>query len=374
MTIYTCACCITLATGKCRLQRSILLFSITYPLIWFFLPDFGEVMLWKTGSIVYLWTTTFALTWLIPYRLLLIEKNNTNWGPYTTAAFTLFSSMVGNGMEHTSFCVLLMAGAAVILCMHQKISVPSWAWWGLGGLLVGWILLMVAPGNFERASNLESLSITSLLQNIEKIARYAITPFIIFPLIYILSRLHAAKFNFRHLPSPILIAVFFIFFGLLNLGALVFSPYIPNRAFSPSFFIILCGIIALLNYCIDDTTQTLVPYSDTRIQINKYIFAYALSSIVIFFAISTTRTVRIFLIERSNYIEMMRSLNEFKNSGEQNIVLQEYPAKVNPKNYHIGQRLSEDPNHWINICFAKCNGINSVKIVKTDIPHQEKTQ
>lgn len=114
---------------------------ITAALVFLFAPVFGQTVLWETGSCNYLWTTSIILFFLYLYRK---EKIN------ATLLFFI-GVLAGWTNENTG-------GALILLCLffigcryvrHQHPDVGQWT--GMIGALIGFILLLKAPGNQIRA-------------------------------------------------------------------------------------------------------------------------------------------------------------------------------------------------------------------------------
>lgn len=359
MTLSIFLCCIILGSGKCSWQKALVLFSIAYLLIWFFVPSFGEVMLWRTGSIVYLWTTTALLAWLVPYRLLL-EGNSSRWSAPRTVAFAAFSLMAGNGMEHTSFCVFLMASAILLVLVRRKASIPAWAWWGLGCLLAGWILLMAAPGNYARAGNIGWPTVSLIVKHSLKICKFLLEPFIALPALYVIGSIFYCRKTRGPIQSSIAMSTFFIFFGILNMLALIPTPLIVERALAPSYFIILCGILSLLSYFFRHSNLQRFAQFFTEHSETKMGMAYISLAIVLLFATSSANTIWSYYREANNYASTIKIIEDSKRAGNFDISLPESPTKPDPRNYYFGKRLSPNATYWGNACFARCYGLNSI--------------
>jgi hypothetical protein len=139
------------ATGG-RKKDKPLLYALLALLVFLFAPLFGQTCLWETGSCNYLWTTSIVLTFLLPYRLQLEEnppakkKNFWIW-------FLLLGIIAGWTNENTGGALILMVLLILLQLRrnHQKISI--WMFSGLMGSILGYAMLILAPGNKVRAQD-----------------------------------------------------------------------------------------------------------------------------------------------------------------------------------------------------------------------------
>lgn len=132
--------------------------------LWFLLPRFGENVLWLTGSINYLWGITLILTFMIPYRYFFTTNKMMNWQqklPHwlTRSIFFIFGLLAGWTNESASFALIIFLAVIIFLdfkdksiCFrHRPYNFPG-AISGLIGALSGFCFMILAPGNFARAT------------------------------------------------------------------------------------------------------------------------------------------------------------------------------------------------------------------------------
>lgn len=144
--------------------RTGLLLSVVF-FCWFCLPTFGETAIWLVGSCNYLWMTTFVLGFLLPYRLAAagaapawLQKGGTR-----SLLMFIFGIIAGWTNENTGMILLLASGSAAMYCWKKR-QFASWMLWGFAGALLGYGLLLGAPGNYSRMLTAEQGNY-SLLQN-----------------------------------------------------------------------------------------------------------------------------------------------------------------------------------------------------------------
>ena len=135
--------------------RDLPLFFIVLAAVWFGLPAFGETVYWRTGADAYLIASLLALLFLLPYawwarqaavRRNLLHKTASAIGMFL---FGLFSGMNG---EQTGMMLLLAVPYWAVARLRQpdQPRLPAWAVAGYLGLLIGYLISALAPGNAAR--------------------------------------------------------------------------------------------------------------------------------------------------------------------------------------------------------------------------------
>ncbi|MBQ9334758.1 MAG: hypothetical protein IJS12_10540 [Lachnospiraceae bacterium] len=133
--------------------------SILYLFIWFFMPAFAEVVTWTTGCITYLWMNTVVLGFGLIYYRDYAGYSDKDESPGSVSQTILrFVLMVLLGFcaglsTETGACTLVFA-LFLYVCRavrgHHKIRADRIA--GIVSALVGFAVLMLAPGNRVRAT------------------------------------------------------------------------------------------------------------------------------------------------------------------------------------------------------------------------------
>lgn len=117
-------------------------FGLVALLLWWLPRDIGEVALWKTGAIDYLWAVTGEL-WVLRWMLAGNRSSNV-W-------HVLFSFVIATFLETISALVSALLVVFCLWCRRTRRRAPV----GLAaGHVIGTVGLLVAPGNFVRAGML----------------------------------------------------------------------------------------------------------------------------------------------------------------------------------------------------------------------------
>ena len=115
--------------------------------MWLSLPHFGEVAVWKSGSTVYLWSGFFVLLFLLPYNLWAAGK--LHWGAGMALPMFLAGILGGWSVENFAVTAVLLAWGSVWYARRKR-ALSAWMMSGAVGVLVGFLLLLAAPGNWAR--------------------------------------------------------------------------------------------------------------------------------------------------------------------------------------------------------------------------------
>lgn len=120
-------------------------------------PFFGTVFLWLTGSCNYLWGTVLALT------PLLIDKNAQEegffaktWHGWIALPVCFFAGWTNENTACGVLALMMLMQAGRVI---QKKQVAHWQWATLAAQAAGTAVMLLAPGNFSRASSYETGSV-----------------------------------------------------------------------------------------------------------------------------------------------------------------------------------------------------------------------
>ena len=148
--VHLCDLMTAHAVGK-KENNSWQIFCLTALMIFLFAPLFGQTCLWETGSCNYLWTTMIVMQFLLNYRLADAgDARDHSW-------LLMFLAGIPAGWtnENTGGALILMILFLMFIQYLQK-SIRPWMVSGLAGSLLGFVMLLIAPGNKVRAQDFVS--------------------------------------------------------------------------------------------------------------------------------------------------------------------------------------------------------------------------
>lgn len=203
-------------------------------------PYFGTVFLWLTGSCNYLWGTTLSL---LP---LLILRNATENGCFARRGVwrilaVMISFFAGWTNENTAVAVFFILLMRLVLRKINRKHPAAWQWTMLAAQGLGMAFMLVAPGNYARATNVDNASAFPLriVEVLGYTAVYLGVPII--AVLLLLGLLRALGLHARTAQVGMLLLS-----ACLGALALIASPVISDRSYTGPFALALAAALTLL--------------------------------------------------------------------------------------------------------------------------------
>ena len=311
----------------------------------------GEVALWKTGSVGYLWGVTLELAILTPFFAYVRNKIYPFTNKYLILAFYFVSLIASMFLEHLSLAV---SAVVLYICLDSKLNkknIPKFLVVSLALHLVGTFLLIFSKGNFARALLEQTLPLSERIitnLNLFYVQGTLGWVLVLFWIIALTNKLFLG--NVRK-------SVIWLIFSLASITILsfAFSPtelsFNYRTAFPFEIFIIL-AIVYLAKFmpkiAIFEITILLILSVNT---LGHGITAYKNS-------LNIHRQVS----QRAEIIESLKKRGEdlliVPRISLQNGNILNEPELINK--YKYISDLRSDPNHWINTCYASAIGLNKI--------------
>lgn len=317
------------------------IFILTALALWFFIPEFVSLTAWITYSCVYLWTTLLTILFIYPYYK--SYRDSSFKGSYlkSTGLF-LFGIVAAWSNENLSFMLIAFIVLLLTLMKFQKKQIPNWMVCGLLGTLIGFALLILAPGNFSRMNNFE-FYILSRIKNLVLNYVYFLT---LISLIYTALGYYYLKRTQSNKNKDILFASA-LFFVSAHLGSLVMIafPIFPARSlFAPITFIIIANGILFANLSLSKKH-----YFRTNI--------IALSIGILMFCVDYADKHKYLVYFDDLWLRREAFLLEQKSKGILDIV---YTEDLVFHEDFILFDFKRFPDGWPNVDYARYYGVNSV--------------
>jgi hypothetical protein len=130
-------------------------FLLTTALLWLGIPVPSETVVQTTGAIAYLFPTTFGLGFLTLFRCMRdrSQLGKVSSAGYPTCIVWLFTGIVvGTSNEQLVVGIVFLLTCWGLMLWRDKklINLPFETWCGFIGLIIGAIILILAPGNYVR--------------------------------------------------------------------------------------------------------------------------------------------------------------------------------------------------------------------------------
>ncbi|MDX2086584.1 MAG: DUF6056 family protein [Kofleriaceae bacterium] len=242
----------TMALGRwlsLRRGEDALAFVTVTAIVAWCVPQFGPMLFYRPFFANYVVGLFLQLLWLVPFRLQLVEPRAWRvwWSPL------LFALGLAAGMcnEHVG-PAFIGAGALVTgYCVKRGDGVKPWMLLGLVGLIVGYALLMLAPGQTARygglaqqAGALERILDRGIAANVRVLG--ALGLHLMWALPWLVLGVVGRRVTS---PAPLSATTRLAFFGLAAMGllttlVLLGSPKIGPRLYLHSVSLLACALAA----------------------------------------------------------------------------------------------------------------------------------
>lgn len=344
------------AEGTC--WKDLLLLAGSLSAMWLFTPAFGEIYLWKTGSVNYSWGLALDLAFLYPYFRAYTDGKETDTGMCAENAnikrlrygcavnesknrichilFCLLAFVTGAWSENGGTAVLCAGGLTGLLIWIKEKKFPGTLFAAYIFALLGFAFLMTAPATSGRTGT----DISENIWYLRVLARkFLPVPAGVYALLFVLANIGKTEKKVTVFSAILVVAAGF------SLAVFIFAAYIPNRGFMIAVsFLILADVILL--------SQML----RTRIGICTVVIP--VMAILLFFCSFPKGAKDIYYL-----YEMQRQresiIGTAMASGEREVTI---PRFVTETDYPAcpEEELSTDSSDWYNDLVARYYGLLSV--------------
>lgn len=329
----------TLAVGR-GLPNPVLLTLLLFA-FWAFQPDFGQVFLWLTGSVNYLWCGVFSLLWLLP--LVRRFRDETEPGMATRILFVVFSFPVGAYSENGTVALvaawLAFAAADFFFCRRRP---ALWLWLGLASMLGGFAYMMSAPA--ETVNKSAEMTLPVLLANFVETGRMYLRfwPLLVsFAVFYALALYRKVDLKTR------LLSLVLLFGSLAGQFVLTFAMYCAGRSMHIALVLLLLSDAVLL--------ARLYDLPGRNVLIAALLAGMCFMARSWFVGLPDIRDTHYLLQYNEDFIADCAA------RGEREVQLWRPYAKTSWSALEgLAYLNPEDPNDWPNVYMAKFYGVDKV--------------
>lgn len=341
--------------------------------LWAFVPGFSDVFFWLTGACIYLWPALFLLTFLLPfiYKYYIPQRKIERTWIFSVGIFFL-GIVAGCGNEN-SICWIILVLMLFLFSNRKNGNTEKWMFTGIAGLIIGYAILMLAPGNVARiyaghGSNWLNLEILKHHFSILMIVLLfqAFLWFFSLKSVYKISKEQHSNSSLSLQKDLLLVhTLLVISFGMS--ATMLLSPEFPIRSGFPGTIplVIATGILLRVQ-------------NENHIELIQYGAKKILGTLsVLFFLVSASVTIYNYYEKQLHVQKILASVDQLKQLP-QNQVLRVQPfSPVSFKEnlvsgLHIpNYDLDEDESNWKNVAFARYYGIKGICKMKINETQEE---
>jgi hypothetical protein len=144
-------------------------------------PGITEVSFWATGATQYMWGAGIALGFLVPFRFVLEGRIVIRDTRENAVLMYVIGGLVGLVQETIVPSVIGLLAILWLVCARRGTRLPAWFYTGMAGVVAGFLVFMVAPGNYRRAANAgEHLWNLTLVERLVDVAPYLFKKFVVY--------------------------------------------------------------------------------------------------------------------------------------------------------------------------------------------------
>ena len=333
--------------------------------LWAFTPGFTPVFLWLTGACNYLWTCVLLLGFVIPYiKKYYFPEEQTDDRSLFAAVMFLFGLVAGWTNEN-SVCWLIVTLFLFLLQLHKKNrNIDNWMYAGLTGLVIGYVLLVFAPGNILRLHLIHGFErgvLQIIRTNCSTFLKVVICQlflwYFLLRFFYGAAQVTSVVANLRK--ERLLVSVF----AIISLGmtaVMLLAPEFPERSgiFGTIWLIVAVGNVWRLQK----------EYKIELIQVNAKKFLAVTA--VLYFIMTSAVTLHYFYEMKEWQWELLVYVQQAKTENKNSVLIvtpcrKASKTEVLMSGFHIiNNDLSEDVNSWENVAFARYYGIKGIQSEK----------
>lgn len=331
--------------------------------LWAFTPAFSTVFFWQTAACNYLWTNVILLGFLVPYmRSYFSDPAITVESGLRNSVMFLWGILAGWTNENSVCWIILVL---FIYLLHKNGSKTyRWMYAGFAGLMIGYALLMSAPGNLARLlvekDGAEWLTLKAISEHFNML------------FLIILFQALLWYFNLRSLFSlkkekdlnqeterVVLLVKVLCLLSFCSIAMMLFSTGFPPRSgfFGTVMLIIATGFLSQIQ---EEKKLNLISNSA-----KKFLMCVG----CVYFTITAFTTVSCFYNDYVQINELLSFVKQERLNGDKllsvNSLAGNDKIKERFSGFHLlGYELSENENDWKNVAFSRYFGIKGVRMIK----------
>lgn len=346
--------------GRVTAKLSPFITALSFFCIWAFTFGFGSVMFWVAGACNYLWTSVFLLLFLIPYVRHYVTGGQVSYPAWFGPLWFVLGLLAGNSNENT-ICWIGLSGGLYLLYAWKKKTLSAWMLWGLIGLGIGYLALMLAPGNvvrfhaeFGAHRPLIVLHRSHWLVLGVAFAMQILMWFYLFKVWRRKKRLMEGGLNLKYFH----LAAWFGIIGLLFDLLMLLSPRLPARSLFPQLVFLTIAVVILSTW----SEKLHTPVLDK----NAFRVLYGLG---ILYMIFTGGISLMMYGQQYQYMQRVWQQAEgLRGKGRVLVISTILPASdfrwmLMSGMHSVNPSMANDDNNWKNVAFARYFGLKGVHVV-----------
>lgn len=334
-------------------RTNVILFIFINAAVWFFTPVYLFSTTWIVGSANYLWGAAIRLLFIYPYCAYFLSDNKISKKSsyFKSALFFVAGIIAGWTNENTSAAMIFLLFSFLICWKISRRPIPFWSLWGIIGAVIGFVFMVLAPGNYIRTEQVmgvhtieSSFSLSVFIWRLYDLLRANILYYIITYACYLGLIILYTKTK-RYNKKILLLSLLFFVSANVALIAMIASPAFPPTVW---FGILMYIFIAFGILFANIRFQAIVE----KIMIG---LVFVLSCTLLVAYKSRYDRVSVFSDQLNSRIDYIRTE---KAEGNRNIKIKEHIDV--PGVFSIDMDVTPNAGSWQNQCYLEYFDLDSI--------------
>lgn len=322
-------------------------------LVWFFAVDFAQTMLWLGGACNYLWGIMIILIFITAYRNLM-EKSEVKNQIFISVMMFFLGILAGWGNENTSGGAILIVLLFTAFYYYDKRKVEKWMFSGISGMFIGFLFLLLAPGNKMRGDIMKAQEtfsgISALISRGLKVLKAIDKYLLVYIAVIILlgTYFYYKKYRLEEFKEMAI----FAFASLATAGVLIFTPEPMPRAYFGANIYMMIAMIQMVQLIREDDT---------------ILISLKTGGIIV----ATVALMFTYVEEGANLARILREVNEREeyiteqvNQGNFDLTLPMLRPQFESKySFMHASDISDEDDNWMNEVYCIHYGLNSLNAI-----------
>lgn len=301
-------------------------------------PFFGTVFLWLTGACNYLWGTALALTPLLILRSAQ-EDGFFARGWHGWLAVPIFL-MAGWTNENTACGILVTTLLLLAIQKSRSIRIRAWQCAAFAAEVAGVAVMLLAPGNFARASSYDGgHPVIELAKRAGLATAYGgvYLGVLLAGILLLWSLCSALGVKRRSLWTAIL-----LFGSMASAYAMVASPVFSDRSWTGAIVLTMCAVLVLLS----DIVSQVRAFDAAKLLI--------LPLALLLLAYSGYKALSDVKAHEKAWLSQVTAIETAAAAGEESVSVSSVPSI---SRYTMSIIVEENPSSWPNSTLSRAFGI-----------------
>ncbi len=331
-----------------------------YAFEWLGMTRPASAYIWYSAAFNYLWTTVWILTFLMFYRIHGAESEKPKASKELLLSVLMLIAGVFAGWTNENMGGATM-GAVILFLIYfriKKMPVSTHHFTGLLGVIFGFGILLLAPGNRVRIDNTHrernivkhlQWSIKQVTANTWRAMLLMLAVLIVVLLIVCIKRKKLHKLDW-------LLPCIYLLTGAAAAGVLILSPEAPPRSFFGANIMFACAAFVLAAQLFSGKTDGVKRFA-------------AVLSVLVALGFGVLYVGEYYALKSDSiaYAEVEQAIYEQKAEGVKDIKLPRSKTRKSYwslNSYMINITNDNANNKWFNAWAAEYYGVDSVTVVK----------